>query len=57
MVLETAHPAKFGDIVSQAIGREPPLPDRLEKVLRLPDLSQPMSADYESFKEWLMANL
>ncbi len=57
VVLETAHPAKFGDIVAEAIGREPPLPDRLEKVLRLPDLSQPMTTDYSSFRDWLMANL
>lgn len=57
LVLETAHPAKFGDIVAEAIGREPPLPDRLEKVLRLPDLSQPMTTDYSSFRDWLMANL
>ena len=57
LVLETAHPSKFGDIVAQAVGREPPLPDRLERVLLLPDRSQPMTADYESFKEWLVANL
>lgn len=57
IILETAHPAKFGDIVTNAIGREPSLPDRLEKVLSLPDRSIPMKADYESFKEWLLENL
>ncbi len=57
LILETAHPAKFGDTVCNAVGREPPLPDRLEKVLRLPDCSQPMSASYALFKEWLVGNL
>ena len=57
LVLETAHPSKFGDIVADAVGREPPLPDRLERVLRLPDLSQPMTTDYESFRQWLIENL
>ncbi len=57
IILETAHPAKFGDTVTKAIGREPSIPDRLEKVLSLPDRSIPMTSDYESFREWLMGNL
>lgn len=57
IILETAHPAKFGATVYDAIGREPPLPDRLERVLRLPDCSVPMEKDYASFKEWLVENL
>ena len=57
IILETAHPAKFGDIVAKAIGREPSLPDRLEKVMMLPDRSIPMTADYETFRDWLMENL
>ena len=57
IVLETAHPAKFGDIVKQATGREPVIPDRLEKVMALPDNSIPMENDYNSFKEWLKKNL
>lgn len=57
IVLETAHPAKFGDIVLDAVGREPSIPDRLEKILSLPDRSIPMTADYKSFKEWLFSNL
>ena len=57
IILETAHPAKFGATVYDAIGREPPLPDRLERVLRLPDCSVAMGKDYASFKEWLVENL
>lgn len=57
IVLETAHPAKFGEVVEPQIGREPPMPDRLEKVLSLPDHAIPMENKYDSFKEWLINNL
>ena len=57
VVLETASPAKFGSIVTEAIGREPPMPDRLEEVLRLPDNAIPMENDYQMFKNWLIGNL
>jgi threonine synthase len=57
VLLETAHPAKFGDIVQTAIGREPVMPDRLEKVLYLPNTALPMENNYEVFKSWLLENL
>lgn len=55
--LETAHPAKFGDTVASAIGREPPIPQRLMDVMRLPDHAVQMENDYEKFKSWLVNNL
>lgn len=57
IILETAHPAKFGSTVVSAIGREPSMPDRLEKVMSLPDNSIPMANDYDTFKDWLTSNL
>jgi threonine synthase len=33
VALATAHPAKFGDAVRQAVGREPALPSRLARVM------------------------
>jgi len=57
MILETAHPAKFGETVKEATGRDPSIPERLEKVLSLPDRSSPMSTDYATFREWLVSNL
>lgn len=57
IVLETAHPAKFGATVTKAIGREPSIPARLEKVMHLPDRAIPMEKDYASFKEWLSSSL
>ena len=57
VVLETAAPAKFGQTVVNAIGREPAMPERLEKVLSLPDRAIPMEKDYETFKSFLMETL
>lgn len=57
VILETAHPAKFSDIVASATGREPPIPNRLQEVLLLPDNAIPMENDYEQFKDWLVNNL
>ena len=57
VLLETASPAKFGEIVTDAIGKEPPIPSRLEEVMRLPDRAIPMENDYNLFKDWLLANL
>ncbi len=57
IVLETAHPAKFGSTVAKAIGREPSMPNRLEKVLSLPDKAIPLENNYDNFKEWLIGNL
>ena len=57
IVLETADPAKFSAIVKDAIGKEPAIPERLQKVMALPDRAIPMENDYEKFKAWLIANL
>ena len=57
IVLETADPAKFSAIVKDAIGKEPLIPERLQKVMALPDRAIPMENDYEKFKDWLIANL
>lgn len=57
IILETAHPAKFGATVQKATGQTPLIPDRLEKVLSLPDNAIPMENSYETFKDWLLANL
>lgn len=57
IVLETADPAKFSAIVKDATGAEPPIPERLQKVMALPDRAIPMENDYNKFKAWLVANL
>ena len=54
LVLATAHPAKFADVVNRAIGDAPALPDRLAAYLQRPKLSLPMSCQYDQFKEFLL---
>ncbi len=39
IVLSTAHPAKFTDVVERATGRTPEMPDRLARCLELPKLA------------------
>src|SRR5579859_6739548 len=56
LVLATAHPAKFADVVMRAIGTAPPLPDRLVACLKREKLSLPMTNAYDDFKQFLDAN-
>ena len=56
LVLATAHPAKFADVVMKAIGAAPPLPDRLAAYLKREKLSLPISSTYDDFKQFLLTN-
>lgn len=51
--LETAHPAKFIDTVTEVIG-EIEIPERLKAYLEKKKVSIPMSNDFEDLKEYLM---
>jgi threonine synthase len=55
VLLETAHPAKFSEVVREELGREPAMPDRLKAVLSKPDNSLPLAADYAAFKDYLLS--
>ncbi len=54
LVLATAHPAKFAEVVRRAIGSAPPLPDRLAAYLKRDKLSLPISSAYDDFKQFLL---
>jgi len=54
LVLATAHPAKFAEVVAKAIGVAPPLPDRLAAYLKRKKLSLPISSAYDDFKQFLL---
>ena len=56
LVLATAHPAKFADVVRKAIGIAPPLPERLAAYLKRDKLSVPISSDYDGLKQFLLAH-
>jgi threonine synthase len=53
LVLSTAHPAKFADVVQRAIGVAPPLPDRLAACLTREKLSLPFSSNYGDVRQFL----
>lgn len=55
VLLETAHPAKFSEVVKEELGIDPDMPDRLKAVLSKPDNSIPMKADYQAFKAFLLS--
>jgi threonine synthase len=54
VLLETAHRAKFSETVKGVTGRWPTLPDRLDRVMKLPSRAIPLENDYARFKELLL---
>ena len=53
--LETAHPAKFGDIVQDTIGAPVDIPDRLAEYMKREKRSIILSNRFEEFKEYMMS--
>lgn len=54
--METAHPAKFRDVVEPVISTSVDIPERLAKFLQRETLSQTISAQYGEFKAFLLTN-
>jgi threonine synthase len=53
--IETAHPAKFRDLVETLTGSVIPLPARLEEASTKKKKSIPLSADFKDLKDYLLA--
>ena len=51
---ETAHPAKFKNVVEDAIGAEVQIPERLAAFMKGTKQSVEMTKDFDSFKAFLM---
>ncbi|HPW90308.1 MAG TPA: threonine synthase [Paludibacteraceae bacterium] len=51
--LETAHPAKFKEIVENIIGTEVPVPEKLQAFMKGKKSTVSMNSDFESFKTYL----
>lgn len=51
--LSTAHPAKFGDAVKKAIGREPELPPALAGLDKMESRCDVLDADVEAIKKYM----
>lgn len=55
--LETAHPAKFPDVVEEAIGEAIDLPPYLREIQNKEKQALQMPADYREFKKWLLHHI
>jgi threonine synthase len=53
VLVSTAHPAKFNEIVEPLIGRPVPVPSALDALLRLPRIETPMRADLDELRALL----
>ncbi len=54
IILETAHPAKFGDVVSAEVLQDIALPVRLEAFMKRAKTALPLSANFDDFKQFLL---
>ena len=55
--MATAHPAKFGEAIRTAIGKEPPLPAALQELEGLPTRVEVLPADRERVKGFIRKTL
>jgi threonine synthase len=56
ILLETAHPAKFGNVIKFAIGKDPELPESLKSSLRGNKQTVKLSGNFRELKEFLLKN-
>ena len=54
IILETAHPSKFSDVIEEHTGIIPKMPERLSKCLTMQKKSVKLSDKYEDFKSFLL---
>ncbi len=57
IVLETAHPAKFGDVVEPVIGQKVEVPERLQKYMRREKVATLIQPDFDALKQYLLARV
>jgi threonine synthase len=56
VALATAHPAKFSDAVKRAIGKPPEVPERLAKVMRLPERAPSLPNSLAAVEDYVRAH-
>ncbi len=57
VVLSTAHPAKFADAVTQATGAPPALPERLARLLTLPEKLEVLPNNQSLIRQFISSRL
>jgi len=56
VILETAHPAKFSDVVEKSVSKKIEIPERLKSCLEKEKKSIKISNKFNDFKEYLISN-
>ena len=54
IILETAHPVKFPEVVEEAIGEQLQIPASVQFLLDKEKVSIPLAPSYTAFKAWMM---
>ena len=54
IILETAHPVKFPEVVEEAIGEQLQIPASVKFLLDKEKVSIPLAPSYKAFKAWMM---
>ena len=54
IILETAHPVKFPEVVEEAIGEKIAIPNSVQFLLDKQKVSIPLAANYAAFKQWML---
>jgi threonine synthase len=58
ITLETAHPAKFPDVMNAELGKDSvEIPARLAILANQPKVATSLPKDWQTFREWLTANI
>ncbi len=55
-VVATAHPAKFETVVEPLVGHRVPVPESLAALLARPAHAEPLEADPEALRKWLLVD-
>ncbi len=57
IVLETAHPAKFGEVVEPVIGQKIEIPERLQEYMRREKVATLIKPEFKELKEFLLSRV
>jgi threonine synthase len=55
IILETAHPVKFSEVVEETLGVKPEIPDSLKSIMNREKKAVLLSSEYSDFFSWMMA--
>ncbi len=54
IILETAHPLKFPEVVEEAIGQTLSIPAFVQNLFEKEKVSIPLAPNYTAFKNWML---